>query len=113
LLKTGLNSKPPWGGSYREIVNLYKNATGGECPFVMSSDDAPSCGTSSARFGCWTCTVVDKDNSLESLITSGHQHLEPLANFRKRLKEGNAYGRESTVEYGWLEPSNPNPKQMR
>lgn len=84
---TLLNSKPPWGGSYREIVNLYKNATGGECPFVMSSDDAPSCGTSSARFGCWTCTVVDKDNSLESLITSGHQHLEPLANFRKRLKE--------------------------
>lgn len=84
---TLLNSKPPWGGSYREIVNLYKNATGGECPFVMSSDDAPSCGTNSARFGCWTCTVVDKDNSLESLITSGHQHLEPLALFRRRLKE--------------------------
>jgi len=84
---TLLNSKPPWGGSYQDVVALYKNASGSECPFVMSTDDAPSCGTSSARFGCWTCTVIEKDNSLESLISSGHGHLEPLANFRKRLKE--------------------------
>ena len=81
-----LNSKPPWGGTYRDVVALYKNASGSECPFVMSNEDAPSCGTSSARFGCWTCTVIEKDNSLESLISSGHGHLEPLAKFRKRLK---------------------------
>ncbi|MBI4027025.1 MAG: DNA phosphorothioation system sulfurtransferase DndC [Verrucomicrobia bacterium] len=82
-----LNSRPPWGGSYREVVALYKDALGGECPFVMNADDAPSCGTSSARFGCWTCTVVEKDNSLESMIGAGHDHLEPLAQFRKRLRE--------------------------
>jgi DNA sulfur modification protein DndC len=82
-----LNSRPPWGGSYRDIVTLYKNALGGECPFVLSADDAPSCGTSSARFGCWTCTVVDKDNAIESLIEAGHDHLEPLARFRNRIKE--------------------------
>jgi DNA sulfur modification protein DndC len=81
-----LNSRPPWGGSYRDIVTLYKNAQGGECPFVLSTDDAPSCGTSSARFGCWTCTVVDKDNAIESLIAAGHDHLEPLALFRNRIK---------------------------
>ena len=46
----------------------------------------PSCGTSSARFGCWTCTVVEKDNSLESLIRAGHDHLTPLADYRNRLK---------------------------
>lgn len=84
---TLLNCRPPWGGSYREVITLYKNALGGECPFVMSTDDAPSCGTSSARFGCWTCTVVEKDNSLESLIAAGHEHLEPLAEFRRRIKE--------------------------
>jgi DNA sulfur modification protein DndC len=82
-----LNSRPPWGGTYKQIVSLYKNANGSECPFVLSTDDAPSCGTSSARFGCWTCTVVDKDNSLDSLITAGHEHLEPLSKYRKRLKE--------------------------
>ena len=84
---TLLSSRPPWGGTYRDVVTLYKNALGGECPFVMSTDDAPSCGTSSARFGCWTCTVIEKDNSLESLINAGHEHLEPLADFRRRLKE--------------------------
>jgi DNA sulfur modification protein DndC len=84
---TLLNCKPPWGGTYNELVALYKDAAGGECPFVMSTNDTPSCGTSSARFGCWTCTVVEKDNSLESLITAGHEHLEPLSRFRRRIKE--------------------------
>jgi len=82
-----LKSRPPWGGSYKELIQLYKNAAGGECPFVLSNNDAPSCGTSSARFGCWTCTVVDKDNAIESLIASGHDHLEPLALFRNRIKQ--------------------------
>jgi DNA sulfur modification protein DndC len=83
---TLLNSRPPWGGSYGELVTLYRNAAGGECPFVMTVGDAPSCGSSSARFGCWTCTVVEKDNSLAALIDAGHEHLEPLADFRDRLK---------------------------
>jgi len=82
-----LKSRPPWGGSYKELIQLYKDAAGGECPFVLSKADAPSCGTSSARFGCWTCTVVDKDNAIQSLISSGHEHLEPLALFRNRLKQ--------------------------
>jgi DNA sulfur modification protein DndC len=82
---TLLNARPPWGGTYRDLVALYKNAQSGECPFVVSSDDAPSCGTNSARFGCWTCTVVDKDNSMDALIASGKDHLLPLAEFRNRL----------------------------
>jgi DNA sulfur modification protein DndC len=53
----------------------------------MTVGDAPSCGSSSARFGCWTCTVVEKDNSLAALIEAGHDHLEPLADFRDRLKQ--------------------------
>jgi len=81
-----LSCRPPWGGTYRDIVTLYKNAQGGECPFVMSNNDAPSCGSNSARFGCWTCTVIEKDGSLDNLIAAGHDHLEPLADFRNRLK---------------------------
>lgn len=81
-----LNSRPPWGGDYRDLVTLYRNGKGGECPFVVGSDDAPSCGTTSARFGCWTCTVVEKDNSLAGLIDAGFEYLEPLADFRERLK---------------------------
>lgn len=82
--------KPPWGGSHRDLVTLYRNAGGGDCPLVLSKEDAPSCGTTSPRFGCWTCTVVKKDRSLRGLIDSGHEEeekLEALADFREWLIE--------------------------
>jgi DNA sulfur modification protein DndC len=53
---------------------------------VVSEADSPSCGSTSARFGCWTCTVVEKDSSLNGLIDSGFEYLEPLSSFRERLK---------------------------
>ena len=80
-----LQRTPPWGGSHRELVTLYRNAQGGECPLVIDKSTAPSCGTSSSRFGCWTCTVVEKDRSMEAMIDSGHEHLEPLMLFRDWL----------------------------
>jgi DNA sulfur modification protein DndC len=80
-----LQNRPPWGGSHRQLVTLYRNAQGGECPLVLDKDDAPSCGTSSSRFGCWTCTVVVKDHSMEGFVETGSAHLEPLMDFRDRL----------------------------
>ena len=56
----------------------------------MTKEQAPSCGTSSPRFGCWTCTVVQKDRSLRGLIDSGHaeaERMEALFNFREWLIE--------------------------
>ncbi|MBL8680164.1 MAG: DNA phosphorothioation system sulfurtransferase DndC [Myxococcales bacterium] len=79
--------RPPWGGTHRKLVTLYRNAGGGECPFVVDQADTPSCGTSSSRFGCWTCTVVEKDKSLEGFIKVGNEHLEPLVDFRDMLQE--------------------------
>ncbi len=77
-----MQSKPPWGGSHRNLITLYRNARGGECPLVLSKDDAPSCGSTSPRFGCWTCTVVTKDRSLAGLIDSGFDEFESLLDFR-------------------------------
>lgn len=83
-----LQRRPPWGGTHRALVTLYRGALGNECPFVVDSNDAPSCGDSpSARFGCWTCTVVQKDKSLEGLIANGMEHLEALVEFRNWIKE--------------------------
>jgi DNA sulfur modification protein DndC len=59
--------KTPWGDTYTKLIQLYKDALGGECPIVLSKDDTPACGNKSARFGCWVCTVVEKDKSLEGL----------------------------------------------
>lgn len=83
-----MQRKPPWGGSHRDLITLYRNAAGGECPLVLSKEDAPSCGTTSPRFGCWTCTVVSKDRSLRGLIDSGHKDSEvfvQLFDFREWL----------------------------
>ncbi len=83
-----MQRRPPWGGTHRELITLYRNAGGGECPLVLTKDDAPSCGTTSPRFGCWTCTVVQKDKSLRGLIDAGHEDeekLEARAEFREWL----------------------------
>jgi DNA sulfur modification protein DndC len=76
----------PWGGTHAGLIQLYRDADGGECPVVMSKTDAPGCGTSSGRFGCWTCTVVEKDRSLQGYVDSGNHQYRPLVDFRDWLK---------------------------
>jgi DNA sulfur modification protein DndC len=76
---------PPWGSSHLKLIGLYREASGGECPVVTSKEDAPSCGTTSSRFGCWTCTVVEKDRSLEGFVESGYAEFTPLLDFRDWL----------------------------
>lgn len=78
---------PPWGGTHASLIQLYREAEGGECPVVLTKAEAPGCGTSSSRFGCWTCTVVDKDKSLQGFIDSGNHQYKPLVEFRDWLRE--------------------------
>lgn len=88
-----MENKPHWGGSYQELVTLYRNARGGECPTILSTSDAPACGSTSPRFGCWTCTVIRKDRSLEGLIDSGFDQYQPLVEFRNWLLSLRSDGR--------------------
>lgn len=82
-----LASYPPaWGGDNSRLIKLYRDAAGGECPIVLSQEDAPGCGTNSSRFGCWTCTVVEKDKSLQGFVDSGNLQYAPLIEFRDWLK---------------------------
>jgi DNA sulfur modification protein DndC len=74
----------PWGNNNRELVTLYRNAQAGECPLVVDTT-TPSCGNS--RFGCWVCTVVNRDSSMESMIENGETWMEPMLNFRNKLAE--------------------------
>lgn len=80
------NRKNAWGGDNSQLIELYSGADSGECPFAGYSskeDQQQSCGQS--RFGCWICTVVQEDKSLNGFIRSGHRELIPLAEFRKWL----------------------------
>lgn len=76
----------PWGGTHVNLFQLYRDAEGGECPVVLSTHEAPGCGTANSRFGCWTCTVVEKDKSLQGFIDSGKHQFKPLVDFRDWLK---------------------------
>jgi DNA sulfur modification protein DndC len=78
------NNPPPWKASHDFMLELYRRANGGECPVVVDKD-TPSCGGS--RFGCWTCTVVKEDKSIQGFIETGETWLEPLNAFRNWLKE--------------------------
>jgi DNA sulfur modification protein DndC len=75
---------PPWGGTHRQLQNLYKEANSGECALVLDETTKP-CGNS--RFGCWTCTVVDRDRSIEGFIGSGRSEYAEMASFRDWLIE--------------------------
>lgn len=79
--------KTPWGSNNNELVALYADADSGECPFagIQAGGQTQTCGNS--RFGCWVCTVVKEDKSLNGFIKSGHRELIPLAEFRTWIME--------------------------
>ena len=78
-----LLQKPnPWGGDNRPLYKLYASASNGECPIQIDTS-TPSCGNS--RFGCWTCTVVERDKASEGLLASGDERMEKLIEFRETL----------------------------
>ena len=84
----------PWGANNKELITLYKMSNNsGDCPLVIDTT-TPSCGNS--RFGCWVCTVVKRDRSMEGLIGSGEEWMEPLIDFRNLLAE-------SRDREGWRE----------
>ncbi|MBT4325720.1 MAG: DNA phosphorothioation system sulfurtransferase DndC, partial [Candidatus Nitrosopelagicus sp.] len=78
-----LQNKNPWGANNRDLLSLYQNANASECPLVVDTS-TPSCGNS--RFGCWVCTVVDRDKSMDSFMEGGEDWLEPLIDLRTELK---------------------------
>ena len=75
----------PWGLSNNELQTLYMSATEDrECP-MMTEKNLPSCGQS--RFGCWVCTKVAKDKSMEAMIANDDEKawMTPLLEFRNRF----------------------------
>ena len=77
----------PWKFDNKELMNLYRGASeDNECP-IITDPNVPSCGNS--RFGCWVCTVVAKDKSMEAMIIHDSQKswMMPLLNFRNEIAD--------------------------
>jgi DNA sulfur modification protein DndC len=79
------STKYPWTYINKELSLIYKKAADPlsmECPLVIDNT-TPSCGNS--RFGCWVCTVVKQDKSMQSLIDHGEEWMKPLHYIRNFL----------------------------
>jgi DNA sulfur modification protein DndC len=75
----------PWGYNNKDLLTMYQGASAdGECPLVVDTS-TPSCGDS--RFGCWVCTLVDKDRSMSAMIQNDEEKawMEPLLALRNEL----------------------------
>lgn len=66
-----LQYKNPWNYSNMDLMTMYRGATAdNECPLQVDKS-APTCGKS--RFGCWVCTMVEKDKSMEAMILNDQE----------------------------------------
>lgn len=72
----------PWGHTNKDLLGMYRGATAdGECPLVVDTS-TPSCGDS--RFGCYVCTMVEQDKSMQAMIRNDEEKewMLPLAELR-------------------------------
>jgi DNA sulfur modification protein DndC len=83
----------PWGNNNKDLFSMYRGATAdNECPLVIDTS-TPSCGDS--RFGCWVCTMVNKDKSMEAMIQNDEEKewMQPLLDIRNELDVDNDHDR--------------------
>lgn len=82
--------KNPWNYSNKDLLTMYRGATAdNECPLQIDKS-TQSCGKS--RFGCWVCTMVEKDKSMEAMIANDQEKewMSSLLEFRNEF--GNEEG---------------------
>lgn len=84
----------PWGVPSADLLELYRGATPDrECPVVVDTS-TQSCGDS--RFGCYVCTMVAQDKSMEAMILndSAKAWMKPILDFRDQYLAPNEMERD-------------------
>lgn len=93
LLKGDCRS--PWGSDMKYLFSLYQGENLGEEKSVLGEVDREKIPiTGNSRFGCWCCTMVKEDKSLQNFINKGATELIPLREFRNellRMRENSRY----------------------
>ena len=92
LLNPEADCKSPWGTDMKYLFNLYQGESMGEEQSVLGEVDREKIPvTGNSRFGCWCCTMVKEDKSLQNFInkSSGEdkRRLILLRDFRNKLLE--------------------------
>lgn len=77
-----------WGTDNKYLFSLYQGENLGEEQSVIGEVDKDKIPvTGNSRFGCWCCTMVKEDKSLQNFIDHGAEELKPLRKFRDWLVE--------------------------
>ena len=77
-----------WGTDNKYLFSLYQGENLGEEQSVVGEVDKDKIPiTGNSRFGCWCCTMVKEDKSLQNFIEHGADELIPLRRFRNWLVE--------------------------
>jgi len=72
----------PWG-THKDMMALYDiGSAEADCNIIVHPN-SESCAKT--RFGCWVCTVVEKDSSMENAIKNNQSWMQPMANFRNKI----------------------------
>lgn len=83
LQNNGISS---WGVDMKYLFSLYQGEDFGEEQSVIGQVDKNKIPvTGNSRFGCWCCTIVKVDKSLQKFIDNGSTELAPLRDFRDWL----------------------------
>ncbi len=76
----------PWNVDMKYLFSLYQGEDMGEEQSVIGQIDKDKIPvTGNSRFGCWCCTIVKEDKSLQNFINHGSDELVPLRDFRNWL----------------------------
>jgi DNA sulfur modification protein DndC len=75
------NNEAPWG-THKDMMRLYDKGSGEADCNIALNPESPSCGKT--RFGCWVCTVVNKDKSMENMLYT-EDWMRPLNEFRNLI----------------------------
>lgn len=76
----------PWDFPNDDLESMYRSGTdGGECPLVVDKS-TQSCGDS--RFGCYVCTMVSEDKSMNAMIANDEEKewMMPLVMLRNEIE---------------------------
>lgn len=74
------------GNQHETAFSLYQGEDLSEEQSVLGEIDEKKIPiTGNSRFGCWCCTLVKEDKSLQSFINKGSDELKPLREFRNWL----------------------------
>lgn len=76
---------PVWRPDFRPVIQLYRDAGGGECPVIAVAGKAGRAGCG-VRTGCHACVQIATDRSLEAMAADPrYHHVRPLLDIRNYL----------------------------